>query len=308
MTATPDETPWAGGRFDQRTGPRRVLFGRMYEDPEVELRAFPPGVPVFCIASAGDTALALATRHPVTAVDINPVQLDYARARLAGAPARVGSAERLLAFGRALLPLAGWRRRDVEEFLSFDAVAAQLAFWKERLDTRRFRAGLDLLLSVTGLRSVYASPFLEVLPSHFGRVMRSRMERCFSRHPNVSNPYARALLLGEAPPAAPPAPHPVELVCSDAAAYLESCEPGSYGGFTLSNVLDGAPPEYRDRLLAAVDRAARPGTIRVLRSFAEPQGPDPTNLAGEDRSMLWGVVEVQRLWQDARAAAPPAAS
>lgn len=304
MTATSADTPWAGGRFDQGTGPRRVLFGRMYEDPTVELRAFEEGVPVFCIASAGDTAHALATRHPVTAVDINPVQLDYARARLAGAPARVGSAERLLAFGRALLPLAGWRRRDVEEFLSFGAVDAQLAFWKERLDTRRFRAGLDLLLSVTGLRSVYASPFLEVLPSHFGRVMRSRMERCVSRHPNVSNPYARALLLGEAPPAAPPTPHPVDLVCSDAAAHLESCEPGSYGAFTLSNVLDGATPEYRERLLAAVDRAARPGAIRVLRSFGEPQGPGPTNLAGEDRSMLWGVVEVQRLGEDAKAAAP----
>ncbi|MGZ6071183.1 MAG: DUF3419 family protein, partial [Myxococcaceae bacterium] len=162
MTATPGDTPWAGGRFDQRTGPRRVLFGQMYEDPEVELRAFPPGAPVFCIASAGDTALALATRHPVTAVDINPVQLAYAKDRIGGAPARVGSAERLLSFGRALLPLAGWHRRDLETFLAFDAVEPQVAFWNARLDTRRFRAGLDVLLSVTGLRSVYASPFLQV--------------------------------------------------------------------------------------------------------------------------------------------------
>jgi len=293
VTAAAGDTPWAGGRFDQRRGPRRVLFGRMYEDPEVELRAFPEGTPVFCIASAGDTALALAARHPVTAVDINPVQLDYARQRLAGAPARVGSAERLLGFGRALLPLAGWRRRDLETFLAFDSVDAQLALWRERLDTRRFRAGLDLLLSVTGLRSVYASPFLRVLPSHFGRVMRGRMERCFARHPNAANPYARALLLGEAPPPAPPPRHPIDLVCADAAAYLESCEPGSYGGFTLSNVLDGAPAEYRDRLLAAVARAARPGAVRVLRSFGEPTAPSPTNLAGDDRSMLWGVVEVQ---------------
>ncbi len=293
MTATAGDTPWAGGRFDQRTGPRRILFGQMYEDPQVELRAFPPGAPVFCIASAGDTALALATWHPVTAVDINPVQLDYARARIAGAPARVGSAERLLAFGRALLPLAGWRRRDVERFLAFDSVEAQLAFWKERLDTRRFRAGLDLLLSVTGLRAVYASPFLQALPGHFGRVMRSRMERCFARHPNASNPYARVLLLGETAPAPPLSRHPIDLVCSDAAAYLESCEPGSYGGFSLSNVLDGAPSEYRDRLLAAVERAAQPGAIQVLRSFGEPLGASATNVAGEDRSMLWGVVEVQ---------------
>ncbi|MGZ6081147.1 MAG: DUF3419 family protein [Myxococcaceae bacterium] len=293
MTTTPGDTPWAGGRFDQRTGPRRVLFGQMYEDPEVELRAFPPGAPVFCIASAGDTALALATRHPVTAVDINPVQLAYAKDRIGGAPARVGSAERLLSFGRALLPLAGWYRRDLETFLAFDAVEPQVAFWNARLDTRRFRTGLDVLLSVTGLRSVYASPFLQVLPSHFGRVMRARMERCFARHPNASNPWARALLLGETPAAAPRPAHPIDLVCTDAAAYLESCEPGSYGGFTLSNVLDGAPPEYRERLLAAVDRAARPDAVRVLRSFGEPPGASSTNLAGDDRSMLWGVVEVQ---------------
>ena len=123
--------------------------------------------------------------------------------------------------------------------------------------------------------------------------MRGRMERCFARHPNAANPYARALLLGETPPAAPPSRHAIDLVCTDAAAYLESCEPGSYGGFTLSNVLDGAPAEYRDRLLAAVERAARPGAVRVLRSFGEPPAPSPTNLAAADRSMLWGVVEVQ---------------
>lgn len=293
MTALADDTPWAGGRFDQRTGPRRLLFGRMYEDPEVELRAFAAGEPVFCIASAGDTAFALAARHPVVAVDINPVQLDYARRRLAGAPARTGSAEKLLGIGRALLPLAGWHRRDLETFLAFDAVEPQLAFWRERLDTRRFRVGLDVLLSVTGLRSVYASPFLAVLPAHFGRVMRARMERCFARHPNASNPYARALLLGEWSSAGSSPQHAVELVCADAAAYLEACEPGSFGGFTLSNVLDGAPPGYRARLLAAADRAARPRAVRVLRSFGEPSATSDGNRAAEDRSMLWGIVEVQ---------------
>ncbi len=302
MTATASDTPWAGGRFDQKTGPRRILFGQMYEDPEVELRAFEPGTPVFCIASAGDTALALATRHPVTAVDINPVQLAYARERIDGSPAVVGSAEKLLGFGRALLPLAGWRRKDVETFLAFDQVEPQLAFWRERLDTWRFRTGLDVLLSVTGLRSVYASPFLQILPSHFGRVMRARMERCFSLHPNASNVWARSLLLGETPPRPPAPAHPIDLVCSDAAGYLESCEPGSFGGFTLSNVLDGAPAEYRERLLAAVDRAARPGAVRVLRSFGEPPEGTGPNHAGEDRSMLWGVVEVQRVGDRARAA------
>ncbi len=197
----------------------------------------------------------------------------------------------------------GWRRRDLETFLAFDAVEPQLAFWRERLDTRRFRAGLDLLLSVTGLRSVYASPFLQVLPQPLrpgdagpdGAVLRPAPERLEPLRP-------RAAPRRDAAPPAPPPAHPVDLVCADAASYLESCEPGSYGGFTLSNVLDGAPPEYRQRLLAAVERAARPGAILVLRSFGEPPAPSPTNVAGDDRSMLWGIVEVQPLRLGARGA------
>jgi S-adenosylmethionine:diacylglycerol 3-amino-3-carboxypropyl transferase len=288
------DTPWDRGRFDARVAPRRLLFGHMYEDPTIEARAFAAGGRVFCIASAGDTALALAEQHPVVAVDINPVQLAYARARLEGAPAETGSAERLVAVGRALLPLAGWRRATVEEFLAFDSTAAQLAFWRAHLDTRRFRAGVDLLLSVTGLRAVYASPFLSVLPRRFGAVMRARMERCFARHPNATNPYARALLLGEYPSAPKPG-NPVELLCADAAGYLESIPPGSFDGFTLSNVLDGTPPTYRARLLAAVRRAGTQRARMVLRSFAEPAQPLATNLAAEDRSMLWGCVDVTEL-------------
>jgi hypothetical protein len=44
-----------------------LLFGRMYEDAAVELHALaaanvPPDAPLFCIASAGCTALLLARR------------------------------------------------------------------------------------------------------------------------------------------------------------------------------------------------------------------------------------------------------
>ena len=72
-------TPWQAGRFDRSGGPGKVLFGQMYEDVDIERSAFPAGARVFCIASAGDTAMALSTAHNVTAIDINPVQLDYAR-------------------------------------------------------------------------------------------------------------------------------------------------------------------------------------------------------------------------------------
>jgi S-adenosylmethionine:diacylglycerol 3-amino-3-carboxypropyl transferase len=82
-------------------------------------------------------------------------------------------------------------------------------------------------------------------------------------------------------------------VHSDAADYLEGEPPASFGGFTLSNILDGADETYARRLFAAVRRAAAPGAVVVLRSFGEPRVEGPTGHAGEDRSMLWGVVDVR---------------
>ena len=181
----------------------------------------------------------------------------------------------------------------LETFLQMHDPAEQLDFWRRNLDTRRFRAGVGLLLSFAALRSAYASPFLEVLPPHFGQVMRTRMERCFGRHPNADNPFARALLRGELPASGDGTGSEVELACADAAAFLERCPPARFDAFTLSNVLDGATVGYRRRLLAAVQRAATPGARVVLRSFGEPESEVATNLAGDDRSMLWGVVDVR---------------
>lgn len=294
MTLTASETVWARGRFDARNRASKVLFGRMHEDSSIELRAFSPGGRVFCIASAGCTAMDLSRLHDVVAVDINPVQLAYARGRFSGGRARRGSAERFMAVARKLSPLAGWRPSRVREFLDLDDPAAQIAFWRAHLDTRRFRDALDLLLSRALLRALYSSRLLACLPSHFGRVLRRRMERCFARHPNRANPYARALFLGEWPEVPPP-PEAAKIrtVNGDAAAFLESEPAESFDGFTLSNILDGADSGYQRRLFAAVQRAAMPAARVVLRSFREPQEPTPTNLAAEDRSMLWGVVDVR---------------
>jgi S-adenosylmethionine:diacylglycerol 3-amino-3-carboxypropyl transferase len=289
-------TPWKSGRFDARAGTKRLLFGRMYEDVSIEIDAFTPGSRVFCIASAGCTAMRLAEQHDVTAVDINPVQLAYAKARIAGAPMRVGSAERVVATGRALLAPFGWRRATLAAFLALEQPAEQAAFWERHLDTRGFRVAIDALLSVDRLRAVYAPQFLEFLPAGFGRVMRARLARCFATHPNRANVYARALLLGErsAPPFAPSAAA-IRFECADAAVYLERCAPASFDGFTLSNILDGAPTEYRMRLFAAVRRAATSDAIVVLRSFVEPAASAATNHAARDRSILWGVVDVKRV-------------
>lgn len=287
-------TPWEHGRFDARRGPKRLLFGRMYEDSAIEDDAFPTGRPVFCIASAGCTAIRLAARHDVTAVDINPVQLAYAEARAAGAPMRRGFAERLMDFGRLLLVPAGWRRRTLASFLALDDPVEQIAFWRRHLDTRGFRAATGLLFSVTGLRTVYAAPLLACLPARFGRVIRARLERTFAAHPNRTNVYVRALLAGELaeePRAADL--RPIRFACADAAAYLEQCAPGSFAGFALSNILDGADDAYRTRLVGAVRHAATDDAVVVRRSFSEPAAGAPTNLAARDRSALWGIVDVR---------------
>jgi len=294
VTETVAETAWERGRFDARGGPNKVLFGRMYEDASIESGAFRPGGRVFCIASAGCTAMQLAPRHEVVAVDINPVQLAYAERRFAGGCGVRGAAERVMAFGRSFAPAVGWWPSSLRAFLDLDDPGEQTAYWHGHLDTWRFRAAFDGLLSLTALSAVYASPFLDFLPPRFGAVMRGRMERCFARHPNRTNPYARALLLGELS-GEPPRPEAKEirLVHADAAACLEREPAGSFDGFALSNILDGADAAYARRLIAAVKRAAAPDAVTVLRSFREARIALPTNRAAEDRAMLWGIVDVR---------------
>ncbi len=293
------ETPWRSGRFDAGSGPKKILFGRMYEDSAIEQAAFPEGSRVFCIASAGDMARALAPGRSVTAVDINPIQLEYARARAAGETAEHGSAERVMGIGRNLMALFGWRRSTIETFLALEDPIQQLVFWNRRLNGLAFRTATDVLLSASRLNAIYASPFLEVLPARFGQVLRARLERCFATHPNKTNPYARALLLGELsepPPAAPISERSaqrIHFVAADAASFLESCAPGSFDGFTLSNILDGAPEGYRTRLSAAVAHAASERAVVVTRSIAEPEPGSRTNQAMRDRSILWGIVDVR---------------
>ena len=296
MSSTVPMTAWQSGRFRAaRAGSRKLLFGCMYEDAEIELRAFQPGGRIFCIASAGCTAIRLAAHHSVVAVDINPVQLAYFQQRLRGGSIQRGSAERILDFARILAPLAGWNRRRMRAFLDLDDPEEQILYWRRHLDTRRFRAAFSFLFSRVVLRSVYSAPFLNGLPPNFGTVLRARMKRCFALHPNRANPYAYALLLGDMPAARDAAEaQQIQLQCADAADFLERQPAATFTGFSLSNILDGANPVYAQRLLAAVKHAASPEATVVLRSFREPESVTETNHAAEDRSMLWGVVDVRQ--------------
>jgi S-adenosylmethionine:diacylglycerol 3-amino-3-carboxypropyl transferase len=264
----------------------------MHEDVAIELKAFAPGSRVFCIASAGCTAMALAADHEVVAADINPVQLAYVKRRLAGEAVQDGAAERLLAGARVFAPSLGWSRRRMRAFLDLSDPAEQIAFWRRHLDTRRFHAALFILFSLPALRLIYSASLLASLPRSFGAIIRRRLERGFARHPNRTNPYARALFLGEHGPSFP-VRNRIELVQSDAAAYLEAQPAGSFDGFALSNILDGASEAYRRRLVAAVQHAAAPEAVTVWRSFREPAIPQPTNHAAEDRALLWGIVDIR---------------
>jgi hypothetical protein len=287
------ETAWRAGRFGSARGPSRLLFGSMYEDAEIELEAFRDKNRVFCIASAGDTSLRLADRHEVVACDINAAQLAYARRRAAGEPLETGDAERVMTVARTFMPLVGWSRAVLRAFLALSDVAEQMSFWRTHLDTRRFRAGVDLMMSPFVLRLAYTPQLLATLPCRFGAVLRKRLERGFARHLNTCNPYARALLLGETNQAPQRIASSVTFVEGDAASWLESSRPRQFDAFALSNILDGAEPAYRVRLARAVRHAATDEAVFVLRSFAEPPGELSTNQAERDRSLLWGVVDVR---------------
>jgi S-adenosylmethionine:diacylglycerol 3-amino-3-carboxypropyl transferase len=294
MSSVVPATAWQNGRFRASAGPRKLLFGCMYEDAEIELGEFQPGGRIFCIASAGCTAMRLAAHHKVVAVDINPVQVAYVRRRLGGGSVRRGSAERILDFARALAPLAGWNRGRVRAFLDLDDPEQQIVYWRRHLDTQRFRVAFSFLFSRLMLRTVYSAAFLDCLPANFGNVLRARMERCFALHPNRRNPYAHALLLGEMRSASNPSePGQIQLECADAADFLERQPAGSFTGFSLSNILDGTNAVYQQRLFAAMRHTAAPGSMAVLRSFREIQRSTRTNHAAEDRAMLWGVVDVR---------------
>jgi S-adenosylmethionine:diacylglycerol 3-amino-3-carboxypropyl transferase len=282
-------TDWERGPFRIRA--HRLLFGQTYEDCGIEVRAFRPQSRVFAIAGAGYTARALAAvGHHVTAVDIDPDQLSYAKLRADGGPERAGAAEQLLAFGRRMVRLAGWTQRKIVEFLELSDCARQIEYWDEKLDSPIWRAAVDTLLAPRLLRLCYAAPFAASLPEEFGRRIRQRLRRGWASHPNRFNPYAAALMLGRAPVDPGPSATPIQFVCADAAAFLESCPPSSFDAFALSNIGDGASQGYLLRLQNAIEQAAAPNAIVVSRTFAEPRPDTMTNWAALDRSMLWGAV------------------
>jgi hypothetical protein len=112
---------------------------------------------------------------------------------------REGVADRMLRQGRALLPLLGWSEKRRREFLLLRNPVEQAYFWRPTLDSLRWRWAVDALLSKFVLGLIYAGALLAPVPRNFGTQIRSRLQRGWASHSNVSNPYAWRLLLGESP-------------------------------------------------------------------------------------------------------------
>ena len=272
------ETAWNSGRLSWWSRGHRLLFGRMHEDAQIEQTAFRGKGRVFCIASAGDTAMLLAGEHEVVACEINPTQLAYAQRRANGGVAETGDAERAMRALRSFMPLAGWRKNLVRAFLDLSDVDEQMAFWREHLDTRRFRAGFDTLMSGPIFTPVYAPRFLSSLPSKFGAVLRKRLERGFARHPNASNPYARALLLGETRRGSPAARHRT----SDSSPRTR--HPG------WNHVQPGSLMASRSRIFSmARDRLTFPGSRKPCVT-RPPRGPSSSCGALRNRRRDWAAT------------------
>jgi hypothetical protein len=269
----------------------------MHEDASVDEALLADAGRVFAIASAGDTAVRLASRgRQVTAVDVHPAQVAYVRARAAGGPERLGSVDRLLAVARLASRLAGCDRELLRRFLLLDDPPSQARVFQEVLGTHRWRALLAVILHPLVLRLGYGAPFVSAVPQPLGRHLQRRLQSGFAAHPNRHNPYAWRLLLGIDPPghAAPPS-RPAQrmvVVLGEAAAFLERRPAGTFDGFTLSNILDGPDLRYRTRLAVAVRHAGRPDAPVVLRTLREARNQEEAQCALRDRALLWGAIVV----------------
>jgi S-adenosylmethionine:diacylglycerol 3-amino-3-carboxypropyl transferase len=270
----------------------RLLFGQMYEDAEIERRAFPANSRVFAIASAGCTAFALARDHDVTAVDLNRAQIEYARRRAAGARVESGAIDWILRTQIRALIVAGWTPARLDRFLQFSDCEEQLAFWHARLNTPLFRglAATKLACDSLAVRFLTRDPGFPVW--NLGELLRRRLERGFARHANSENPYAQRMFRGTPVPANTAGAASIRFETADAVAFLESAPAGSFDAFALSNIADGATVTFRERLLRAVRHAASDHAIAVLRSLREPEDEAAAEFAARDRAMLWGSIQV----------------
>jgi S-adenosylmethionine-diacylglycerol 3-amino-3-carboxypropyl transferase len=180
-----------------------------------------------------------------------------------------------------LLPLVQGQRHIRRLFAARD-LETQHHVYRSLWDHSRWALAFELVLSKPVLGVVYGSDFVRAIPPHFAKSMKCRMDEAFLEYPLWENGYLWQTFRGIYPrgEAGLPLylqrenhkavleglPH-TELACADAALWLEAQEPNSIGFFAISNILEITSPEYAQRLLRAVGRAAKPGACICLRSI-----------------------------------------
>ncbi len=321
------KTPWTTGRLGRFGVGQRLLFGATYEDPTIEIAAFAGCKRVICIAGAGDLARSLAEAgFSITALDINQKQIDYAKERSNGGAFRRGSAERIMALGRMLLRGAGWSPRRMIALANSATTQEQVAAWN-CLTSGFSGLVLRLLLSPARLAAAFRPEFVSLVGAGFAARLVETLNRALGNVPNVSNPFAQLLFLGEPAPLTKPKltenenenkneNNPVFL-CADILSYLAAVPPESFDAAAMSNIGDGAPESFRVELDTLLRRALKPGapvTVRTMGNVASlsptvqlgtlaptlttPLSPDRASrakkLAATDKSLIWSGLEVQR--------------
>ena len=127
----------------------------------------------------------------------------------------------------------------------------------------------------------------------FAPLIRQRLRVGFQIHPNATNPYMSAVLSGKRIQNEIPKPvHALSLIHADAAEYLDSCAPGSFDGFTLSNIVDGTNRLYRQILVDSVKRAGTKDATIVFRNFYKYELHSQNNFNLSDRTLIWDTVFV----------------
>jgi len=146
--------------------------------------------------------------------------------------------------------------------------------------SRRWRAALGLLLHRTTLTAIFGKRFGEAAPTGYAGDFRIEMERVLRDLPPQTNPFAWQCFSGQYPPGILPSwlteegvqevkrnLSRLQLRVGDIIELLAESGAESFDRIYLSNILDGASPEFKEGLAKAMAQALKLGGDAVSRSF-----------------------------------------